>query len=129
MKKPILLPLFAAILIAFAASPAMAEIDGNMLLDNCNEAVRYLEDKNAPSINFSAVNFCVGFISGVNEVHSTFVSSVSCFDPPVFCIPPKTNQEQLVKVVFNFLKSHPEDLHYKGSVIAISALKEAFPCP
>jgi len=128
LKKPILPPLFIALILAFTVSPGLAEIDGNMLLDNCKEAVSYLENENDPSINLSAVNFCVGFVSGVNEVHNTFVSSVSCFDPPVFCIPPQTKPEQLVKVVFKFLKSHPEDLHYQGSVITISALKEAFPC-
>lgn len=129
MKKLTLLLLFTSLFIPSTATSGMAEIDGNMLLDNCKEAVRYMENKNAPSINFSSVNFCMGFISGVNQLHTAFVSSVSCFDPPMFCGPPPANSEDLIKMVVKFLKTNPQDLHFQGSVLTIAALKEAFPCP
>jgi hypothetical protein len=126
MKKLVFV-LMAAFL--FIASPGRADIDGYMLLDNCKETIRFLEEnKNAPSLDFSSVNFCLGFISGVNELHKTFVSSVACFDPPLFCSPEPANLEQLVKIVVSFLQEHPNDLHFQGSVLTISALKEAFPC-
>ncbi len=129
MKKLTFLLLIASLFIASSASPGMVEIDGNMLLENCQEAVRYMDNKNTQSVNLSSVNFCVGYISGVNDLHTTFVGSVACFDPPVFCSPRPANLEQLVKIVANFLNAHPENLHIKGSVLAVAALKDAFPCP
>jgi hypothetical protein len=129
MKKLTLLLLIASLFIASSASPGMVEIDGKMLLENCQEAVRYMDNKNTQSVNFSSVNLCVGYISGVNDLHTTFVGSVACFDQPVFCSPRPANLEQLVKIVANFLNAHPENLHFKGSVLAVEALKDAFPCP
>ena len=127
MKK-LAFSLFVLFLFIASATSVKAEIDGNMLLQNCNEAVRFMQNKNVPSPNYSAVNFCVGYISGVNDLHTTFIRSVACFDPPVFCNPQPTEIEQLVKIVVEFLKAHPEDLHFQGSVLTVSALKEAFPC-
>jgi len=129
MKKPTLLLIIVSLFIACSASSSLAEIDGNMLLENCNEAARYLGNKNNLPVNFSSVNLCVGYISGVNDLHTTFVGSVACFDPPVFCSPRPAHLEQLVKIVVNYLKKHPEDLHFQGSVLTVAALKDAFPCP
>ena len=129
MKKLTLLLLMASLFITSSASPGIAEVDGEMLLENCQEAVRSMDDKNAAAVNFSSVNFCVGFISGVNDLHTTFVGSVSCFDPPLFCSPRPADLEQLVKIVSVYLKAHPEDLHFNGSVLTVAALKDAFPCP
>ena len=128
-KRLTFILLILSLFIAFNARFGKAEIDGYKLLYYCKEAVRNIENKNAPSIDFSAVNFCVGFISGINEMHTAFVKSIACFDPPVFCAPMSIDSEQLVMNVFNFLKAHPEDLHFQSSVLTISALKEAFPCP
>jgi len=128
MKKLALSIIVLFLFIASVTTSAKAEIDGSMLLQNCIEAVRYMQNKNAPSPNISAVNFCVGYISGVNDMHTTFVRSVACFDPPVFCNAPPADIEKLVKIVVEFLKAHPEDLHFQGAVLTVSALKEAFPC-
>ena len=128
MKKLALSIIVLFLFIASVTTSAKAEIDGSMLLQNCIEAVRYMQNKNAPSPNITAVNFCVGYISGVNDMHTTFVRSVACFDPPVFCNAPPADIEKLVKIVVEFLKAHPEDLHFQGAVLTVSALKEAFPC-
>jgi len=128
MKKPTLILLIASLFISCIASQVRAEVNGSKLLDNCLEAIKYIDNRNDPSINSASVNFCVGYISGVNESHSTFVSSVACYDPPVFCNPSHDNLNQLVKITINYLKRHPDYLHYDGSFLILSALKEAFPC-
>jgi len=129
MKKLTLPLIIASCFVASSACPARAEIDGTTLLDTCKEAARYMADKNDSSINFSSVNFCAGYISGVKSLHASFVSSVACFDPPAFCLPADTNVEQLVHVVVSFLKNNPEDLHFPGSDLTVAAFKEAFTCP
>ena len=126
MKRVTLVLLVVASL--FIASPVLAGIDGSKLLDDCQEAIRFQENKNAPSINFSSVNICTGYILGISDLHANFVSSVGCFDPPFFCKPPPADLEQLVKIVVKFLKENPQDLHFQGSVLTMAALKEAFPC-
>ena len=128
MKKSALILLIASLYISCIPSQVRAEVDGNMLLNNCVEAIKYIDNINDPSINSASENFCAGYISGVNELHATFVSSVACFDPPVFCNPSHDNLNKLVKITVNYLKMHPDDLHYNGSVLILSALKEAFPC-
>lgn len=115
--------------ISLMGSHVRAEADGSMLLNNCTEAVKYLENKNDPAVSITAVNYCVGYITGINDLHTSFISSVSCFDPPKYCIPQQTMTEQLVKVIVTFLKTHPADLHFQGSDLILAALKEAFPCP
>ena len=120
--------LIASTTFASTAYLGKTEIDGNVLLNKCDEAIKYIENRNAPHIDISAVNFCVGFISGVNEMHTAFVKSVTCFDPPVYCAPISVSSEQLVKNVVNFLRAHPEDLHFHGSFLTLSALKKAYPC-
>jgi hypothetical protein len=123
-------PLAAGILFTvLTVSPVMAEIDGSVLLDNCNKAVLSMENRDALSVNSSAVNFCLGYITGVNDLHASFVRSISSFEPPLFCAPPATGIEHLVRTVVKFLKAHPEDLSFPGSALTIDALKEAYPCP
>ena len=120
--------LLPSLFIASNASAGIAEIDGNALLDNCKEAVRYWENKNTPAVNFSAVNFCIGYMSGINDLHKTFVKSVASFEPPLFCTPPAIKIEELVKVVVKFLEAHQENLSFQGSELTIPALREAYPC-
>jgi hypothetical protein len=129
MKKLVLFVLTASLLISCIAPHVRAEVDGTILLDNCTEAIKYIDNKNDPSINFTAVNYCVGYISGINDLHTSFIASVSCFDPPKYCVPQQIKPEQLVQVIVRFLNIHPEDLHFQGSDLIIAALKDAFPCP
>ena len=127
MKKVTFL-FIVPVFMAFTITSGMAEIDGNVLLDNCNEALRYFENNN-PAVNISAVNYCVGYISGINDLHTSFVSSVSCFDPPKYCAPQSIEPKKLVDIIVRFLKKHPESLDSHGSDIILFAFKEAFPCP
>ena len=129
MKKATLILLIVSFFIASFASHARAEVDGAMLLNNCADAVKYMENNKDPSINFASVHFCFGYISSINDIHNNFVSSVACFDPPVFCAPSPADMEQYVKIIVRYLKSHPEYLPDDGSVLALAALQEAFPCP
>jgi hypothetical protein len=129
MKKLAFIVLTPSLLISCITSHGRTEVDGNMLLNNCLEAIKYIDNKNDPTINISAANYCVGYISGINDLHAYFVSSISCFDPPKYCLPQETNSEQLVKIIVKFFKTHLEDLQFQGSDLVIVALKEAFPCP
>jgi hypothetical protein len=120
--------LLPSLLIAFNATSGKAEINGKMLLENCKEAVKYIENKNDSSINHSAVNFCIGYISGVNDLHTKFIDSVACFEPPIYCIPANTQIEEMIKIVVKFLEQHPQDLTYQGAALTVSALRDVYPC-
>ena len=43
-------------------------------------------------------------------------------------VPPADNLEQLARNVVKFLKEHPEDLLVRGSILTMTALREAFSC-
>jgi hypothetical protein len=120
--------LLPSLFIAFNATSGKAEINGKMLLENCKEAVRSMGNKNDPSINHSSVNFCVGYISGINDLHLEFIESVASFEPPIYCAPPNTQIEEMIKIVVKFLEQHPQDLTYQGAELTASALKIAYPC-
>jgi len=121
--------LLLSLFIAFNATSGKAEIKGKMLLENCKEAVKYIENKNDSSINHSAVNFCIGYISGVNDLHTKFIDSVATFEPPIYCTPANTQIEEMIKIVVKFLEQHPQDLTYQGAELTVSALRDAYPCP
>ena len=129
MKKATFLLFIVPVFMAFTITSGIAEIDGNVLLSNCNEALKYFDKNNDPSVNISAVNYCVGYISGINDLHTSFVSSVSCFDPPKYCAPESIEPQKLVDIIVRFLKTHPESLDSHGSDIILFAFKEAYPCP
>jgi hypothetical protein len=45
-----------------------------------------------------------------------------------FCLTDKVIVNQLVDVVMNYLRAHPEKRHYAAASVVNSAMTEAFPC-
>jgi len=109
----------AAVLVAllwpiFPASAA--EIDGNLLLQDCNEATA--------SFGFG---YCAGYVAGVAHL-----VSVESYEGSTYfwksCPPKAATTEQLVDVVKKFLNEHPEDRHRPALLLVLKALSNAFPC-
>jgi hypothetical protein len=46
----------------------------------------------------------------------------------VFCAPDTTSTSQWMRVVLKFIKDRPERMHQDFRVLAVEALKEAWPC-
>jgi len=48
---------------------------------------------------------------------------------PTICPPERASDYQSLRVIVNYLQSHPQDLHKRFRFLAVMALRDAWPCP
>jgi len=105
---------------------------GNELLEMClsmGDALnRTFDTNNIKSSQLQAleVGFCTGYISGIHQIHDTFVHWNKM--KPRWCIPDGVLLGQLEGVVVKHLKEYPQNLHLTASSLTAGAITEAFPC-
>ena len=73
------------------------------------------------------VGLCGGYIAGVNDAAVRYGSGMNP-TKRLYCIPPKADMDQLIRVVRKSLEDNPSQLHFPSSVLVVGALKNAFPC-
>lgn len=112
----IFLNLFGLVLACEARPPDSPEsaYSGNQLLRDCT----------AGEHTHSHI-YCLGYVTGLVEGASVEAEFRNC--KPLFDIPPEAEMGQLVDVVVKYLKEHPEQRDVRARVIALTALKAAFP--
>lgn len=71
---------------------------------------------------------CVGFVEGVSDTLEAWRSQDPAIPGAKGCIPKGVTVGQLQKVVVKYLRQHPEELHYPGAALVITAINEAW-CP
>jgi hypothetical protein len=70
---------------------------------------------------------CLGYVMGVAD---TIADASSAGDMTTRICPDRgVNPGQMMDVVVNFLRAHPERRHQAAPGIVAAALVEAFPCP
>ena len=111
--------LLILIMIFGLASPTIAGYyDGNRLHSACED-----ED-------YFSQGVCLGYIVGSVAMLAD-LQSADVFRPffKADCVPTEQVQTgQIRDVVKKYLREHPEERHFLGSVLVITALREAFPC-
>ena len=95
-------------------------LSGNEFLNDCE---KFFKDENEGQ---ARTGYCLGFVASVVDTHSTFVGWGKL--EKYFCLPESVTQGQLPRIVYKFLKEHPEDLHQVASGLIVRALYNAFPC-
>jgi Rap1a immunity proteins len=111
MMRRVMLVAVALSSLVIPEADAAAYIDGNKLLDEC---------ENVPSEFLKGT--CYGYVVGVQDA----VDGLHWF-----CVPEGSNgvvAKQLVDVVKVYLRDHPERRHYSASSLVTEALEEKFPC-
>jgi hypothetical protein len=96
------------------ARPVLAEDDqtsGNYWLRECKKDPKQL----AQSSGSFQYGWCFGVVYGLS-VH------------PLICVPTQVPVVQEMDVVLKYLDAHPETRHKSFRLLALEALKEAFPC-
>jgi hypothetical protein len=96
------------------ARPVLAEDDqtsGNYWLRECKKDPKQL----AQSSGSFQYGWCFGVVYGLS-VH------------PLICVPTQVPVVQEMDVVMKYLDAHPETRHKSFRLLALEALKEAFPC-
>jgi len=107
----------ALILLALGASlpcPAVAQEDqtsGNYWLHECKKDPKQL----AETSGTFQYGWCFGVVYGLS-LH------------PQICVPTQVPVVQEMDVVLKYLDAHPETRHKSFRLLALEALKEAFPC-
>ena len=116
-----------------APVPAHAgTLDGSHLLQMCNNVVKILsgeaiEDDVTDEMMFDA-GVCIGMIVGISR--TLIVLRESGEDVALACLPgkPLTN-EQAARMILRHLEANRSRLDQPGAELALSAFREAFPCP
>ena len=117
-------------LVLFATNPSFASgiNDGNDLLRECNEAIRYSEQKSSEIDKASAAH-CLGIMSGIVTLNNIYIEVLKLEKEAMFCPPGGgISSLQATRIVVKYLKEHPDDLHIGGVVLSTLALNKAFPC-
>src|SRR3990167_9101772 len=78
---------------------------------------------------------CEGFVHGV--ARGVTILSIALFQshrdredyPLLFCIDKSVPPKKLIEIAVDYLRSHPNDLHYDAASELLLAFREAFPCP
>ena len=107
--------------------------DGASLLRFCSAYVQAADTGSVASGGAIDATFCIGFLTGIQD----FDLMLSRTEPdknggkgliPHACIPEKARTDEAVRAVVKWLRRHPDKLHGPASVLAITALRSAFPC-
>ncbi len=113
------------LLLAFDAM-GMGFIGGHELLQHC----RAVEADRDPGANIESIIqvdrswlICVWYAAGVTDA-----MEADSVDGLRACTPTNTTGTQLGLVTLDFLREHPELLHYSGHSLVAIAVSNAFPC-
>ena len=121
-----LLVLTILLTFAGAAHPQPLPRNGNTLLAACNSAVRLMDTGIAPKDQME-LGFCLGLLQGITM--SSRLAAADSDKAPVMCLPADGIENgQAARVVVRYLQDHPERLHHEEFVLAVAALRNAFPC-
>ena len=75
------------------------------------------------------VNYCHGFVSGVEEGIRLYGSQYSKQPSQLFCVPPGTTSRQMATAYVKYASGKNRNLGKPAVLVVVEALKNAFPCP
>jgi hypothetical protein len=105
--------------------------DGNEVLAQCTDLLELVDNPssaNSTPVKGYNAGYCTGFVHGITKT-STLYEVSGRLTSPVVCLPKSGVQNgQAARVLVKYLKEHPEDLHLDSGVLAVLALRDAFPC-
>lgn len=118
MKNPVTIALAAALLLPNFAQAGVqkAPPDMNKLVKLC------LMEKEQ-----SADTACQAFVAGVVGTSRLYATTGQM--TPAFCIPEEIAPGEVVAVYRDYLGNNKALKHFPASALAVSAFKEAYPCP
>jgi Rap1a immunity proteins len=114
------------------SADAASWMDGMRLLHECQLAIRTSDggQRLTPDED-AASSHCIGYIQGVVDTNALW-DAIDKRDHhtnrPHYCVAPNVSLEQIIRVVVEWAKTHPQDLHEPGWVSIQGSLLNAFPC-
>ena len=106
-----------------------AEGSGSDLLKQCTQALKEIDGAVDPNtIDFGDAGRCMGQIDGFAGAAAFYEAKPG--SPGAICFPTEgTTIGQSVRIVDQYLQSHPEQLHETSTVLIFGAFLAAYPCP
>jgi len=127
MKK---LALLVVVVSLFVASPVMGGNDGRTLKHYCEVALLSVKNDFSSVHLLEDFNTCVSTVDTVFATISKFDRFVTLEQPNAFsCIPDKIELLEQIKIVYTYLKEHPDKLSTDAITLIMEAIAETFPCP
>lgn len=121
------------------AAPCAAEgtgpMKGHVLLSGCKLVIQVIDRSLTTSLTTRELidsGMCLGLMHGLdtmNGMYSRLLKKTYDEDKTLYCAPDGSDSFQYARIVVKYLTEHPERLHEPGSVLALFALREAYPCP
>ncbi len=99
----------------------------NQFYDNC-AVVERLHDStiNSEQVELMKTMFCLGYVEGLAFGIAAADSRRNDF---TFCLPSiQVTNEQIVRIIRKYIADHPANAHELTAILAVAALREAFPC-
>jgi len=115
--------LVLTVLLLISTSLHSEENDGNELLSQCNETIRYLDG--ATEVDIDDGLQCLNYLHGLNDALRVWQA---VGNTPITCLPPALSNGQAARVLVVYAKNHPAILHQVKSLVAIMAYQDSFPC-
>ncbi|KJZ44858.1 Rap1a/Tai family immunity protein [Pseudomonas fluorescens] len=108
-----------------ASGTALA--DGNKLLEQCQQAVRAMDNIPSSSIDLLGVGRCLGIVEGVRNTMVIYKSALP--DNMKVCFPKQgIDNGQATRILEKFLHDNPAMLDQNETFLTIVAFKQAYPC-
>jgi hypothetical protein len=110
-------------LAALFGEPALSQStnpnSGSAYLPACRVAG---QDQDPSPAEITRASYCLGMVAAL-------VGVAPILEPRYrFCFPKDSNTQQAVRVVVAFLDKNPSMLHYDFRIVALIAMREAWPC-
>ena len=107
---------------AFNVDKQKSRLEGRQRDEGCKEAIKLTAEGAA----------CYAYIKGtvaaliIANIHIDKV--IEKKEKVLYCKPRAVSNDQVEKVIYQYLNNHPEKLNEPASLLILFALKEAFPC-
>lgn len=125
----IALAAIAAPLPAAAAETSIGKAPGTELLQRCEPALRLVEARSRRLLTdaeYAQAQSCLGFVDGFVWGHGWAAWRER--RDMYYCPPEELTAGQVVPVLVEYLRAHPDRLDASAHVLLFSALSNAYPC-
>lgn len=127
-----LLVLLTAVQVPLAADKQMP--DGNKLLEQCIIALRTLDAQQGNTNAWFATGWCLGYVLGFGDGHLMATDTTIPDDIREALMLCGLDQrgitaEQTVRILVEWLRTHPKVLDLPRNLLTALAFADAFPCP
>jgi Rap1a immunity proteins len=128
-------PILLAVIAVLFASPrasALSEVNGLMLLHQCQVSIRISnEDTRVTADQVADSNHCLGYVQGVLDANG-FWDKLDMRDNHStrarYCMSESVTFEQVIRIIVKWLEANPKELNDNGYIAVQVALVKTFPC-